>query len=109
MTVVGLLAWCLLIAVLFIIIMARIERYKKFKDFRARIMVATNIFGRGIDIERVNVVFNYDMPEDPDTYLHRVRLASSLFDANVFLSGGKSWKIRNKGFGHLLCCLGSRW
>ena len=50
----------------------RIERYKKFKDFRARIMVATNIFGRGIDIERVNVVINYDMPEDPDTYLHRV-------------------------------------
>jgi len=50
----------------------RIDRYKKFKDFRARIMVATNIFGRGIDIERVNVVFNYDMPEDPDTYLHRV-------------------------------------
>jgi len=50
----------------------RIERYRKFKDFRARIMVATNIFGRGIDVERVNVVFNYDMPEDSDTYLHRV-------------------------------------
>jgi len=50
----------------------RIDRYKKFKDFRARIMVATNIFGRGIDIERVNVVINYDMPEDSDTYLHRV-------------------------------------
>jgi len=28
--------------------------------------------GRGIDIERVNVVFNYDMAEDTDTYLHRV-------------------------------------
>jgi ATP-dependent RNA helicase UAP56/SUB2 len=50
----------------------RIERYKQFKDFQARIMVATNIFGRGIDIERVNVVFNYDMPENADTYLHRV-------------------------------------
>jgi len=35
-------------------------------------MVATNIFGRGIDIERVNIVINYDMPEDDDTYLHRV-------------------------------------
>ena len=35
-------------------------------------MVATNIFGRGIDIERVNVVFNYDMPSEADTYLHRV-------------------------------------
>eukprot|EP01094_Clydonella_sp_ATCC50884_P010632 TRINITY_DN2038_c0_g3_i2.p1 TRINITY_DN2038_c0_g3~~TRINITY_DN2038_c0_g3_i2.p1 ORF type:complete len:443 (-),score=216.29 TRINITY_DN2038_c0_g3_i2:263-1543(-) len=50
----------------------RIERYRKFKDFEARIMVATNIFGRGIDIERVNVVFNYDMPDGADTYLHRV-------------------------------------
>jgi len=44
----------------------------KFKDFQSRIMVATNIFGRGIDIERVNVVINYDMPENGDTYLHRV-------------------------------------
>merc|ERR1712080_632982 len=37
--------------------------------------VATNLFGRGIDIERVNIVFNYDMPEDSDTYLHRVARA----------------------------------
>jgi len=50
----------------------RIERYKVFKDFKKRIMVATDIFGRGIDIERVNIVINYDMPESPDTYLHRV-------------------------------------
>lgn len=34
--------------------------------------MATNLFGRGMDIERVNIVFNYDMPEDSDTYLHRV-------------------------------------
>jgi ATP-dependent RNA helicase UAP56/SUB2 len=38
--------------------------------------VATNIVGRGIDVERVNVVINYDMPEDADTYLHRVCIAS---------------------------------
>lgn len=50
----------------------RIDRYKKFKDFQARIMVATNLFGRGIDVERVNVVINYDMAEDDATYLHRV-------------------------------------
>jgi len=35
-------------------------------------MVATDIFARGIDIERVNVVINYDMPENSNTYLHRV-------------------------------------
>jgi len=50
----------------------RISRYKTFKDFKKRIMVATDIFGRGIDIERVNIVINYDMPESSDTYLHRV-------------------------------------
>lgn len=35
-------------------------------------MVATDIFGRGIDIEKINVVFNYNMPIDSDSYLHRV-------------------------------------
>ena len=35
-------------------------------------MVATDVFGRGIDIERVNIVFNYDMPTSSDQYLHRV-------------------------------------
>jgi len=35
-------------------------------------MVATDIFGRGIDIERVNIVINYDMPDSSDSYLHRV-------------------------------------
>ncbi|KAJ3207969.1 Suppressor of the cold-sensitive snRNP biogenesis mutant brr1-1 [Dinochytrium kinnereticum] len=50
----------------------RIKRYKSFKDFSRRIMVATDVFGRGIDIERVNIVINYDMPDGADTYLHRV-------------------------------------
>ena len=53
-------------------LMNRIARYKSFKDFSKRIMVATDIFGRGIDVERVNIVINYDMPDSPDSYLHRV-------------------------------------
>jgi len=53
----------------------RLARYKEFKEFRTRILVATNLFGRGMDIERVNIVFNYDMPENTDTYLHRVARA----------------------------------
>jgi len=53
----------------------RLARYQQFKDFQKRILVATNLFGRGMDIERVNIVFNYDMPEDTDTYLHRVARA----------------------------------
>merc|ERR1712205_270683 len=50
----------------------RIARYKQFKDFQKRIMVSTDLFGRGIDIERVNIVINYDMPDEGDSYLHRV-------------------------------------
>ena len=37
-------------------------------------MVATDIFGRGIDIERINIVINYDMADTSNSYLHRVRI-----------------------------------
>jgi len=50
----------------------RIDQYKSFKKFGSRIMVTTNVYGRGVDFERVNVVFNYDMPTEEITYLHRV-------------------------------------
>lgn len=50
----------------------RLERYNKFKAYKSRILVATDIFGRGVDFERVNIVINYDMPKTDDQYLHRV-------------------------------------
>ncbi len=57
----------------------RLAVYKQFKEGQKRILVATDLVGRGIDIERVNIVINYDMPETDakhgngaDTYLHRV-------------------------------------
>jgi ATP-dependent RNA helicase UAP56/SUB2 len=50
----------------------RISKFKEFKDFSKRILVTTDLFGRGIDIERVNIVINYDMPDESNQYLHRV-------------------------------------
>jgi len=50
----------------------RLEIYQKFKNFKCRILVSTDLFGRGVDIEKVNIVINYDMPPESDTYLHRV-------------------------------------
>jgi len=76
----------------------RIDRYKQFKDFKSRIMVATNIFGRGIDIERVNVVINYDMPENSDTYLHRVGRAGRFGTKGLaisFVSSEEDGKVLN--------------
>ena len=61
----------------------RLKTYKLFKEGSKRILVATDLVGRGIDIERVNIVINYDMPETDDqhgngadTYLHRVGAAA---------------------------------
>ncbi|CAJ1388680.1 unnamed protein product [Effrenium voratum] len=50
----------------------RIDRFQAFKSFKKRILVATDLFGRGMDVEKVNIVISYDMPEDSDMYLHRV-------------------------------------
>jgi ATP-dependent RNA helicase UAP56/SUB2 len=50
----------------------RIARYKSFKEFNRRICVSTDVFGRGIDIERINLAINYDLPSEADQYLHRV-------------------------------------
>merc|ERR1712113_986769 len=48
------------------------DRIARYKQFQERILVSTDLFGRGIDIERVNIVINYDMPDLADSYLHRV-------------------------------------
>ena len=50
----------------------RIEKYNLFKKGEKRIIITTDLMARGIDIERVNLVVNYDMPDSSDTYLHRV-------------------------------------
>ncbi|KRX84194.1 Spliceosome RNA helicase DDX39B [Trichinella sp. T6] len=76
----------------------RLSRYQQFRDFHKRILVATNLFGRGMDIERVNIVFNYDMPEDSDTYLHRVARAGRFGTkglAITFVSDESDAKVLN--------------
>ncbi len=77
----------------------RLAKYQQFKDFQKRILVATNLFGRGMDIERVNIVFNYDMPEDTDMYLHRVARAGRFGTkglAITFVSEEADAKILNE-------------
>lgn len=44
----------------------------KFKSSRIRVLVATDIAARGIDIDDVELVFNYHLPHDPEDYVHRI-------------------------------------
>lgn len=55
--------------------MTRSERERVFKDFRtgvSRVLISSNVTSRGIDIQQVSVVINFDLPRDIHTYLHRI-------------------------------------
>ena len=45
---------------------------KSFKDLQIRVLVATDIAARGIDIEKLSFVLNYDIPNESETYVHRI-------------------------------------
>jgi len=45
---------------------------KSFKNKEVRVLVATDIAARGIDIDKLNFVINFDIPNEPETYVHRI-------------------------------------
>lgn len=64
----------------------RLERFEMFKMIKYRILVTTDLMSRGVDIQDVNLVINYDMPEDVETYLHRVGRAGRFETKGIALS-----------------------
>jgi ATP-dependent RNA helicase RhlE len=50
----------------------RLQVLSNFKAGKTRILIATDLSARGIDIQGVEYVVNYDMPEQPENYVHRV-------------------------------------
>lgn len=51
---------------------ARQRALKSFKDGRVRALIATDIASRGIDVEEVSHVINFDLPNEPESYVHRI-------------------------------------
>lgn len=51
---------------------ARQRALTNFKSHATRVLIATDIAARGIDIEQLPMVINYDLPEVPETYVHRI-------------------------------------
>ena len=51
---------------------ARQEALREFKSRKIRVLVATDIAARGIDINDLSNVINYDLPNEPETYIHRI-------------------------------------
>ena len=55
--------------------MEKNEREQAFTDFKSghsRVLISSNVTARGIDIQQVSVVINFDIPKSTDTYLHRI-------------------------------------
>ena len=51
---------------------SRIRRLDDFKSGKIRVMVATDVAGRGIHIEGMDHVINFTLPHDPEDYVHRI-------------------------------------
>ena len=50
----------------------REEALRKFRSRETRVLVATDVLSRGIDIKDINLVINYDVPNDAEDYVHRI-------------------------------------
>lgn len=71
----------------------RLRSYDVFKNNGSRILIATDIFGRGIDIEKVNLVINFgislhytDFPAKAETYMHRAARAGRFGKKGVVIN-----------------------
>jgi ATP-dependent RNA helicase RhlE len=51
---------------------ARQRALKDFRDGRTRVLVATDVVARGIDVEDISHVIQFDLPNEPETYVHRI-------------------------------------
>ena len=50
----------------------RKQTYEDFKQGGARVLITSNLFARGIDVQQVSIVINFDIPKNEHTYLHRI-------------------------------------
>ena len=51
---------------------ARVLVLNRFRDNKLKVLVATDVAARGLDIDDISHVFNYDLPPDPEVYVHRI-------------------------------------
>lgn len=71
---------------------------RKYRNGKVSILVATDVASRGIDVFNIDAVINYDIPEDSDSYVHRIGRtgrANNRGDAYTFLDPSERKKMKN--------------
>ncbi len=81
---------------------ARVLVLNRFRDNKLKVLVATDVAARGLDIDDISHVFNYDLPQDPEIYVHRVGRtgrAGKTGIAITLLTPKERWRLqRIEGF-----------
>lgn len=70
----------------------RVRALESFRNGEVKILIATDVAQRGIDVEGISHVINYDAPKDPEGYVHRVGRTARAGETGVaitFMSGGE--------------------
>jgi ATP-dependent RNA helicase RhlE len=65
---------------------ARIAALEAFRKGRCRVLIATDIAARGIDVDGISHVVNYDLPNDPQSYVHRIGRTARAGAAGIAIS-----------------------
>lgn len=74
----------------------RLTILNEFKSKKLQILVATDVISRGIDIDNIDMVINFDVPNDPEDYIHRIgrtARASSEGEAVTFINNDDQYKF----------------
>ena len=67
---------------------ARVDALNKFKEGKVKVLVATDIMARGIDVDNISHVINYELPNEPENYVHRI---------------GRTARAGSSGIAHSFC------
>jgi ATP-dependent RNA helicase RhlE len=75
----------------------RVRALDAFRERKVQVLVATDVAQRGLDVEGISHVVNFDVPQDPDSYVHRVgrtARAGQKGEAITFMSPGEIGELR---------------
>ena len=81
---------------------ARVQVLNRFRANKLKVLVATDVAARGLDVDDISHVFNYDLPQDPELYVHRIGRtgrAGKTGIAITLLTPKERWRLRRiEGF-----------
>ena len=76
---------------------ARLQVLSRFRQNQIKVLVATDVAARGLDIDDISHVFNYDLPLDPEVYVHRVGRTGRAGKTGIaisLLTPQERWRLR---------------